>query len=173
MIRTPRERWYDVGSGTLTLRARPFGFGAAAQPSFLGRRQQHMYASASTAMRYAPAKAGDKAGLVAFQNDEYYFLLAVAWADGQPVVQLETHAGRRTPAGGALVASAPMRAAPGAPIYLKIQARGPRYDFWYAERAGEWRLLAGDVDGTILSTRVAGGFVGTMLGLYAYTKGDT
>ncbi len=32
-------------------------------------------------------------------------------------------------------------------------------------------LLKGDADGTILSTRVAGGFVGTMLGMYAYHPG--
>jgi xylan 1,4-beta-xylosidase len=34
--------------------------------------------------------------------------------------------------------------------------------------ADAWVLLKGDADGTILSTRVAGGFVGTLLGMYAY-----
>jgi len=168
MIRTPREQWYELGSGALTLRARPFGFGPAGQPSFIGRRQQHMYASASTTMRFVPAKDGDKAGIVALQNDEYYFLLAVARVGGRTVVQLEKHVGKGTAAAGAIVASAPLGAAPGTPIRLRIQARGPRYDFSYAERGGDWTLLAGNVDGTILSTRVAGGFVGTMLGLYAY-----
>jgi alpha-N-arabinofuranosidase len=51
---------------------------------------------------------------------------------------------------------------------LRITARGGRYDFSYAERADAWRVLARDVDGTILSTHVAGGFVGTVIGMYAY-----
>jgi xylan 1,4-beta-xylosidase len=55
-------------------------------------------------------------------------------------------------------------------VYLRIDARsgGGRYDFFYGTREGEWTLLLGNADGSILSTQVAGGFVGTMLGLYAY-----
>ena len=52
--------------------------------------------------------------------------------------------------------------------YLKIQARGPMYDFYYGREPGKWTLLAKDVDGTILSTKKAGGFVGTLFGMYAH-----
>jgi alpha-N-arabinofuranosidase len=50
MLRTPRERWYDLTSvrGSLTLRARPESLSGRGQPSFLGRRQQHGSATAST-----------------------------------------------------------------------------------------------------------------------------
>ena len=60
--------------------------------SFLGRRQQHVVASASTATRDAPAVDGDNAGLVAFQNDQYYYLLAVARVGGRTQSRLEKHA---------------------------------------------------------------------------------
>jgi alpha-N-arabinofuranosidase len=53
-------------------------------------------------------------------------------------------------------------------VYLRIDARGGRYDFWYGTRENEWTPLITNADGTVLSTQVAGGFVGTMLGLYAY-----
>ena len=43
-----------------------------------------------------------------------------------------------------------------------------RYDFFYATAVDEWAPLLEDADGTILSTNVAGGFVGTMFGVYAY-----
>jgi alpha-N-arabinofuranosidase len=33
----------------------------------------------------------------------------------------------------------------------------------------EWTPLLQDADGTILSTKVAGGFVGAMIGLYAHS----
>jgi alpha-N-arabinofuranosidase len=70
-----------------------------------------------------------------------------------------------------VVATAPFEGSPDATLYLRIRARGARYDFSYAYRPDAWVLLKGDADGTILSTRVAGGFVGTMLGMYAYHPG--
>jgi xylan 1,4-beta-xylosidase len=171
LIRTPHERWYDLEStpGTLTIRPRHAGFDAAVQPSFVGRRQQHLEASASTALRYVPATDGDKAGLVAFQNDQYYYFLAVARTEGRNVVRLEKHAGTSTGPDGAVLASVPLTVSPRDPVLLKVQARGGRYDFYYATRDGEWKLLLGDADGTILSTKVAGGFVGTLFGMYAYS----
>ncbi|MGC1301885.1 MAG: glycoside hydrolase family 43 protein, partial [Caulobacteraceae bacterium] len=84
------------------------------------------------------------------------------------VVRLERRAGPADPQDGAVVASAPLDAAAGASVRLKIEARGDRYDFDYAEGEGPWRTLVKDADGTILSTRTAGGFVGAMFGLYAY-----
>ena len=54
---------------------------------------------------------------------------------------------------------------------LRIDARGRSYDFYYGTKPGEWIALAKDADGTILSTKVAGGFssgfVGTTIGMYA------
>lgn len=174
-LRTPREKWYDLTStpGSLIIRARPVDISGRGQPSFIGRRQQHLHASASTAMTYTPQKAGDKAGLIAFQSENYFYLLAVALADGKPVVQLEKRAGAATGNSSVVMATSPLASAPDAPIYLRIVARGEKYDFYYGRAPDKWTLLAGDQDGTILSTRVAGGFsrafVGTMLGLYAVT----
>src|SRR5690606_39464906 len=48
---------------------------------------------ASVAMHYLPASEGDKAGLAAFQNDEYYYFLGVARTAEGTVIQLEKRAG--------------------------------------------------------------------------------
>ena len=48
-------------------------------------------------------------------------------------------------------------------------ARGDRYDFAYATAPGRWKTLAADQDGTILSTKTAGGFVGVTFGLHVYS----
>jgi xylan 1,4-beta-xylosidase len=170
-IRTPHTRWYDFTSspGALTVQPRHAGFDVGSQPSFIGRRQQHLVASASTAMRYVPIADGDKAGLVAFQNDQYYYFLAVTRAGGRTFIRLERHAGSATSSGDGVVASVPVSVSENQPIYLKIQARGGRYDFYYGTQEGDWTLLQGDADGTILSTKVAGGFVGTLFGLYAFS----
>jgi alpha-N-arabinofuranosidase len=67
------------------------------------------------------------------------------------------------------MASVPIDLAPTSPVYLRIRARDGRYDFLYAAQPNAWKTLVADADGTILSTKVAGGFVGTMIGMYAYT----
>jgi alpha-N-arabinofuranosidase len=67
------------------------------------------------------------------------------------------------------IASAPLDLRPGAPLYLKISARGAEYDFHYATREGQWRPLRLGEDGTILSTRKAGGFVGAVFGPHAFS----
>jgi xylan 1,4-beta-xylosidase len=167
-MRTVRESWYDLSStpGWLTIRARSDDISGPGQPSFIGRRQQHIAASASTAMRFAPERAGDKAGLVAFQNETHHYFVGVARAGDSTVVRVEMSDGARVK--DSVVASAPLRTSPGATLFLKIEARGAKYDFYYGTRSGEWTPLLRDADGTILSTKRAGGFVGTMLGMYAY-----
>lgn len=164
MIRTPRETWHALGSGALTIRARPAALGDQnAQPSFIGRRQQHAYAFASTAVRFAP-REGERAGLAAFHDDRHFYALSVARVQGRRVVRLERRSGD---APASVIASAPQPDGGDAPVYLRIEARGDRYAFSYALRPGAWTVLEDDADGTVLSSKVAGGFVGTMLGMYA------
>jgi alpha-N-arabinofuranosidase len=171
-IRTPRERWHDLTTprGWLTLRARDAHIARRSQPSFIGRRQQHLAASFSTAMVYAPSGAGDRAGLIALQYDDYFFFLGVGWQNGQRVVELRQRAGAQDEVDGRLVASAPLPPPVDRPIQLRIDARGRRYDFSYALEPERWITLARDVDGTILSTKVAEGFTGAMIGMYAYRQ---
>ncbi|HEY0044146.1 MAG TPA: glycoside hydrolase family 43 protein [Allosphingosinicella sp.] len=170
MMRNPRESWMETGAGALKLKARPVGIGDFGNPSFVGRRQQHMNASASTVVRFAPAGEGDEAGLVAIQNDEFWFFLGLGMENGRRAVVLKRRAGAGDPAGGVLVASTPFEGPAGAPLFLKIDARGGAYDFSYAVRPGAWRVLRSGEDGKILSTKAAGGFVGTVFGPYAVTK---
>lgn len=170
-IRTPRERWYDLTGtpGWLTLRARSADITKLAQPSFVGRRQQHLNATAITRMRYAPARDGDKAGLMAFQNDDYNYFIAVTMDSGKTVVRLEERSGDSTKVSPKILASAPLSDGAANDIYLKIVARGALYDFYYGSSADTWTLLKADVDGRVLSTKVSRGFVGAVFGLYAYT----
>ena len=169
-LRTVRQPFVDLASppGWLTLRARPEPLEGPGQPSFVARRQQHAWATASTAMRYRPAAPGDRAGLVAFQSSDAFYFLGVALSEGRPVIELERRAGPGDSAVSRIVAAVPFAGSPDSTLYLRIRARGGRYDFFFGYRPDTWTLLAGDVDGTILSTRRAGGFVGTTLGLYAY-----
>ena len=51
-------------------------------------------------------------------------------------------------------------------LRLMINGDGARYSFSYDAGQG-WQSLQDNDDGSILSTSVAGGFVGTVLGPYA------
>jgi alpha-N-arabinofuranosidase len=168
-MRTPKSRWWNLKNGALLLTARDQKLGARAQPSFWGRRQQHMIATVSTAMRFVPVKPGDKAGLAAVQNDERYFFLGVTRdATGQAKIVVEQRASAADPVDGVRLASAPIKLLQGQTVYLRIEAKGGLYDFAYATRPGGWRTLKADADGTILSSASAKGFIGTLLGVYAY-----
>ncbi|WP_243455545.1 glycoside hydrolase family 43 protein [Sphingosinicella sp. BN140058] len=168
MMRNPRQRWYALANGRLSLQPRAVSLGDFGNPSLLGRRQQHLNATASTSVRFAPHGEGDEAGLVALQNDEYWFFLSVSQRDGHRIVKLERRAGPSDPAGGVEIAAAPLPGNAEAPVSLRIRARGGSYDFFYATRDGAWQALRQGEDGKILSTRIAGGFVGSFFGLHAY-----
>lgn len=163
-IRTPARRWHRVQGGWLSVQGRDAPLTSLQQPSFVGRRQQHVHATVSTAMRYYPQREGDHAGIAAFQNRQHFFLLAVAQVDGAPVVQLQRAAGGETE----IIASAAIDLPADGPVYLRIEARGEAYDFSYGLAPGEWIPLLEGADGTLLSTETAGGFVGAMFGLYAF-----
>jgi len=177
-IRETGASWFDLESapGALTLRAGSDRLGAYGSPSFIGRRQQHATAQVTTAVQFIPARPGDAAGLVAFQNDEHFYFLAIdaAAADGgEARVRLLRRFGADDPINGVELASVALPSGPdaaGAPVYLRIDAREGLYDFSYATREGAWITLLSGADGTVLSTRTAGGFVGVVFGLYA-TRG--
>ena len=67
--------------------------------------------------------------------------------------------------------SAPMTSA--APTgAIKVEARGQAYSFYYATFPEAWIPITENADGRVLSTQVAGGFVGAHVGLYASSNGQ-
>jgi alpha-N-arabinofuranosidase len=165
MIRNPDTHWWRLSDGALQLDARPDSIGTLGQPSALLRRQQHLDASATTLVRFAAPEDGARAGLVAYQNEEHYYFIGLVNRHGRRVIEVERRASAGDPVDGAIVASAP---APVGAVRLRITARGGAYDFAFAGARGGWTTLVAGADGSILSTKTAGGFVGACFGLYAY-----
>lgn len=165
-LRAPQDTWHKLENNSLRIEPQSASIRGSGQPSFVGRRQQHAHATATTALRFTPEDDGEKAGLTAFQNTDHYYFLAVTETDGSPTIQLEKAAGGETE----IIASEELEHASDAPLYLRIEARGDEYDFSYSHDADAWIDLETGADGTILSTEVAGGFVGTYFGLYAHRE---
>lgn len=163
-VRVPKTAWANLQErpGSLALHPLPDGLDTLQNPAFLGRRQQHLRFEASTAMR-RPAP-GVAAGLAAFQSENAWYFLGVRSLGGDRVaIFLEARDG-----GGVTRTLANRELDAGASLRLQITGNEGHYAFAYDTDDGHgWQTLAGDVDGTVLSTDRAGGFVGTLLGPFA------
>ena len=160
-IRDVEADWRSLDDGALVLAPRPVGLWEMGAPSFVGRRQQHIRMSAETVVSFDPQSESERAGLAAFQQDEAYLLISVGLRGGGRVVEVE----RRFRGEAETLASAPLPDS--GPVQLRVEADGPDYAFSYAVADGDWQSLIDGVDGSILSTQKAGGFVGVLLGMYA------
>lgn len=167
MIRTPQSEWWNISEdGHLEIESRSEIINGTGNPSFIGKRQKHAYGTVSTKMTFDPKIQGNVAGLVAFQGENYYYLLGVTVNDdGQKEIYVEKSEGDQKE----IIASEMIGENPNNEYYLKVQARGEEYDFSYALSEDDWQSLYNGADGTVLSTVKAGGFVGTVIGMYSYT----
>jgi xylan 1,4-beta-xylosidase len=171
-LRAPKENWYSLTKkpGFLSMQLRPETCGGKGNPSFLGRRQQHANSSGSTAMQFAPKHDNEKAGLLVFQNETHFYYVCESLDGGQPVIQLY-----KSSAGAGemqLLASRKLSWQEGAgEIHLRIDSHGSTYSFLCSLNGGPWETVKERVDGTFLSTKVAGGFVGCMYALYSTSLG--
>lgn len=160
--RGPHEPWADLRAhpGKLTIRPRAEPLESLQNPSFLARRQQHLSFDASTSFQL-PQSGRVAAGIAAFQSESYwYFLGARRTAQGAEIF-LERRDGKST------VTRATAAVPPEAPLTVRISGNEAVYSFSYQTPDREWHTLQANEDGTLLSTDVAGGFVGAMVGPYA------
>jgi alpha-N-arabinofuranosidase len=172
-LRTPREKWLSLTDrpGYLAMRLRPEVCSQEVHPSFLGWRQPHARGVASTSLDFLPATDREKAGLLVFQNERHFYFLCKAMKDGVPAIQLY-RSGEAGPAMELMTAEKLEGGPGGGRVFLKVEARGGTYAFFYGSGPDEWHLLKDNVPASFLSTKVAGGFVGCMYALYATSLGS-
>jgi alpha-N-arabinofuranosidase len=165
-LRTPRDDFWSLSErpGYLRLRLRPQRLSEQTNPSFVGRRQQHIHFAAQTAFEFTPQTEQECAGLALVQNNDFHFCLVVTRGNG-PVVRLI----KRAQGVEETLAEQPIGASR---LYLKAEAHEQAYSFYVAIEPDQWRPIAEEIDGRILSTPVAGGFVGACLAMYASSNGQ-
>jgi alpha-N-arabinofuranosidase len=174
-LRTPREQWYDLQEreGWLALRLRPDMCSGSTNPTFLGRRQQHLKCTSSTEIDFSAKAENEKAGLLVFQNETHFYFLCKSIVRGTPVVELYksvTGTGP-TPTMELLASQTLGSESINKPVRLRIEALGETYSFLFSTQPEKWSVLKENVDAHFLSTRVAGGFVGCMIAMYATSLG--
>jgi beta-xylosidase len=161
-VRTSPTKWFELDSalGELRLAALPIPLSEQVQPAFLARRQQHRAFEASTRMEL-PRSDDVSAGLAAFQSSTFHYFLGVRRdAGGYELFLEQVRDGKTTELARTALADDLSH------IVLGLEQHGAELDFYYL--LGDQRQwLMRNVDASLLSTQVAGGFVGATLGIHA------
>ncbi len=169
-LRNPNLQNYSLteNPGHLRLRLAPERVTEEASPSFVCRRQTTKSYSVETALSFNPQADCECAGLVLLQSNEYHYQFILTNRDGHPYLAVvRVKGGEVDEVKGRRIDAVPNQ------LYLKITQRVQDLTFSYRlESRGSYETLADSVDARILSTDVAGGFVGTCLGLYASSNGE-
>ncbi|HEX6261185.1 MAG TPA: hypothetical protein VFZ51_11060, partial [Woeseiaceae bacterium] len=159
--RVPSEPWLDLRrrKGSLSLTPLPLSLATLDNPAFLARRQQHIRFEASTSLEVP--EPGIAAGMAAFQSEAYWYFFGARSVDDGLQLFLEKSTGGKVET----VAAATVEA--GRSLRFRIGGDGRRYSFWYGAGGSGWKPFRLGDDGSILSTEVAGGFVGAVVGVHA------
>ena len=168
-IRTPAQPFLTVGSAgkgeSLALKALPEAIGdVKSHPAFIGLRQKHVGMTFTTTISYQPRGDADRAGIVALQSDDAYVFYGVAHYQGKTVLEIAKRSGPNDPRDGVPIFAMPL---PAEPLTITLDVDGGTAKFSFGKGRAS-RVVMENVDVTNLSTAKAGGFVGTIVGLYAY-----
>ncbi len=165
-MRGPREDFMTVSNNSLYIQPFDKNIKAVAPISSLFKRQMHKTFTATTTINYTPETEKDLAGLVCYQSERFNFVFGITKKGRDYYLLLErTFRGKSE-----IVASTKIDVKK--PIQLQVKADNDEYSFNYAIDGGAFKNLGGVVSGDILSTNVAGGFTGNLIGLYATSAND-
>ncbi len=152
-----------TSGGTLTLTPGT-SLGGHGRPAFVGRRQLQHDATVTTTLAFNPAE-GERAGIAAIQSDDALLTFALVRHHGTIGLEVARRDTAGDPLAGTMIASMKLPSLRG-PIGLRVHIMAGRAEFAVA-LGKTWHVIASDVDATNLSTERAGGFVGTVIGLFA------
>ncbi len=171
-LRGPREAFVEFTKKGLQINPFESNIKEKKPTATLFHRQQHNAFSFDAVMVYKPLSDKDLAGITCLQNEGSNYVFGVTKTKGKYVLLLERNKwpGRKGAILSELVATAPIDVKK--PVTLRVTGDGDKYEFSYSTDGDTFQNLGGIVSGDILSTNVAGGFTGALIGLYA-TSGNT
>ena len=164
MLRAPKETWWRLADGKLSLTPRADTLSGNGNPSFYGRRLQHSKFDASTRLQ-VPATIGTSAGLVAIQNETHHFYFAIQRTAVGLSLFLEKWNGPKSE-----TVSTALLPADTQTIELRLTGDEKVLSFDYALKTGEWKSFVAKTDSYPISVQAAGGglhFTGALVGVHA------
>ncbi|WP_221175701.1 glycoside hydrolase family 43 protein [Rufibacter immobilis] len=165
-LRGPREAFISTTKKGLQINPFPANIKELKPTSTLFLRQQHNSFSYTTTLDYKPASEKDLAGITLVQSEKFNYVFGLTLKGKDAYLVLE-----KTEKGASKVIAS-QKVEVKKPIQLRVKAEGDAYQFSYSTNGKDFVDLGGPVSGDILSTNVAGGFTGTLIGLYATSAND-
>ncbi len=171
-LRGPREAFIEKAKDGVKINPFEANVKEVKPTSTLFYRQMHNTFSYAATLDYKPESEKDLAGIVALQseNANYVFGITKKGEDYVLVLQRNFKQRFRREMDSKVIASTKIDISK--PVRLQVSAKGDKYEFAYAVNGADFETLGGTVSGDILSTDVAGGFTGCLLGLYATSAND-
>ena len=167
-IRNPKEQNYSLSErpGYLRLKLDPDTISSRGNPSYVCRRQLAFDFTAKTAVSFEPQAENEQAGLVIYQSQSYNYQFLVGKKKNKTALFLvRTYKDEEEVIAQALLDNFYSE------IILRITQKEQELIFSFSTDDRMFRTLADHVDARMLSTDVAGGFVGTTIGIYATSNG--
>lgn len=166
-LRGPREEFVSTSKNGLQLKPFQTNIKEVKPTSTLFYRQMHKTFSFAATIDFKPESEKDLAGIVAMQSERFNYVFGITKKGADYYLLLERTQGkfRSREVTSTILASTKIDISK--PVRLQMSAKGDDYEFSYSTNGTDFVNLGGTVSGDILSTDVAGGFTGCLLGLYA------
>lgn len=165
-LRGPRENFISLSKKGLEITPFEVNIKEVKPTSTLFYRQQHNTFSFTATVDYKPQSDKDLAGIACFQNERSNYVFGITKKGNDTFILLE----RTEKAQSKIIASSKIKITNS--LRLRVKAKGDNYEFSYAVNGVDFENLGGPVSGDILSTNIAGGFTGALIGLYATAAND-
>ena len=171
-LRGPKENFISVKQNGLQITPFETNIKQVAPTSTLFLRQMHDNFSYAVNIDYKPGSENELAGITALQSEGYNYVFGITKKDNDYylVLQKNRRQRRSRETNSEIVGSTKIDISK--PIRLQVSAKGDKYEFSYSINGNDFETVGGTVSGDILSTDVAGGFTGCLLGLYATKSND-
>lgn len=166
-LRNPIRENYSLTEkkGSLRITPSPYTLNDADAVSMVCRRQTEHNFSAATELEFNALKTHEEAGMTLIQNNTHHYDLLFTKSGDRRIVQLRVRV-------GSLSYIAAEKEVEGNRVLLKIEGTPDHYSFYLADPKNQEYIELGKQDTRYLSTEVAGGFTGVMIGLYASSNGE-
>lgn len=131
--------------------------------AFAAQRQTAFSFAAAATFSASLGAEEDAAGIVCFQSEEFHYCLQICRKNSANIVQLVKVCGGKTE----IVAESSEKIADNTKLVFEAEAQMQNLFFRYSINGAKPVQLGSAQDASILSTEKAGGFIGTIVGMFA------
>jgi alpha-N-arabinofuranosidase len=163
MIRTPASKWWDLSSqsGKIKIQLRPDEIDEFKQPSFLGIRVPDQKTETQILVDFNPENQSECAGLALERGHEAEWTLVKELRNGKYVISAYKD-------GKTLLGQYELKTKTA--VLLKIHLDNFLMSFYVKELNSSWKKII-ETDASDLGSPAAGRFTGSLIGLFASSRG--